>query len=98
MGKGSVKIVDKYRPANPLRQDAWHKARLDLYGFMVQNESHLSTRTSQEAKELYGPASEKDHPYPSWSIKRGWYVKLIYDFIDYAEQEIEANKAMRQAA
>ena len=93
-----LKKVDKYRPADPLRQDAWHKARLDLYGFMVQNKGDLSVRTRQEAKELYGPVSERDHPYPSWSIKRGWYVKLIYDFIDHAEQEIEANKAVRKAA
>lgn len=91
--------VDRFRPEDPERQDAWHKARLDLQGFMRQNGHNLSIETVQNAREMYGPTDQAKHPYPSWSKHRGWYVKLIYAFILDCIREMEQNKTeLRKAA
>lgn len=93
-----LKKVDKYRPDDPLRQDAWHKARLDLQGFMKQHKHKLSRATVQIAREMYGPSDQNKHPYPSWSIHRGWYVKLVYGFILDCVREMERQTEKRKAA
>ena len=87
-----------YRPEDPERQDAWHKARLDLAGFMKQHKHKLSIATIQNARTMYGPDDQSKHPYPSWSLHRGWYVKLIYAFILDCHREMEQQQEMRKAA
>ena len=93
-----MRKIDRFTPADPMRQDAWHKARLELKGFMVQNKHQLSRETIQNARVLYGPEDQAKHKYPSWSVNRGWYVELVYGFIADCRKEIERYVARRKAA
>lgn len=90
-----MRKYDKYRPVNPLCQSAWHKARLDLQGFMVQNKKYLPRGLVQIGRDIWRDGSQK---YPSHSLQRGWYVELIYGFIEDCENEIKKPKTLKRAA
>jgi hypothetical protein len=92
-----MKKLDRYRPKDPYRQDAWHKARLDLAGFIVQNRSRMTFKMLDEAERI----TKTFDKYPSHSIKRGWLVELTYGYMDYWSEELTKllnNKTQRVAA
>lgn len=88
-----MKKYDKYRPSDPERQDAWHKAKLDLTGFMVQNRGQMSFGMLDDAERLMKTFDK----YPSHSINRGWLVTITYGFMEQWEGEIkERNNNLTQ--
>lgn len=81
----------------------WHKARLELQGFMRQNKHLISEDERDYAYWLYGTEELCKHHTPPWSTGGAAYVKYVYEWIKQKQisqdkQRHDAETATRRCA
>ncbi len=82
----------------PYSAAAWHKARLDLMGFMRCEGRMLPEDMKQFARWLYGTEYLHQHHSPPWSTKAPEYVADIYAFLAQAGAMLGQEPELKQAA
>jgi len=82
----------------PYSAGIWHKARLDLAGFMRCEGRMIPEDVKQFARWLYGTEYLCKHHSPPWSTKAPEYVQDIYRFLAQAGAMLEQPTEQRKAA